>query len=442
MSVFKAYDVRGTWPDQLNEDMARRIGDAFVRLLGGGSLVVGRDMRSMAPSMSAALIEGALRAGADVIDIGLSSTPMTYFAIGSEGVDGGVQVTASHNPKEYIGFKFCRKGCIPVSGDTGIKEIERMVADPEPPPAERPGRRMEKDVLDAYVEHVLSFGPGIGALKVVIDTANGMGGHAVPRILERLPVKPRFLFKELDGTFPNHEADPLKERNLKWLVEAVKEKGADLGMAFDGDADRCVFVDARGRPVRSDLVTAALAVDFLERFPGSAVVYDLRSTRAVPEAIEAAGGKPVRERVGHSFIKATMRRHEAVFAGELSGHFYFRDNFYSDSGEIAMVVMLSVLARKGVDLEELVEPYRRYASTGEINFRVEDADATLEELERRFADGRIDHLDGITVAYDDWWFNVRKSNTEPLVRLNMEAETPELLAEKRALLETILGKSI
>ena len=442
MSVFKAYDVRGTWPDQLNEDMARRIGDAFVRLLGGGSLVVGRDMRSMAPSMSAALIEGALRAGADVIDIGLSSTPMTYFAIGSEGVDGGVQVTASHNPKEYIGFKFCRKGCIPVSGDTGIKDIERMVAEPEPPPAERPGRRTEKDVLDAYVEHVLSFGPGIGALKVVIDTANGMGGHAVPRILERLPVKPRFLFKELDGTFPNHEADPLKERNLKWLVEAVKEEGADLGMAFDGDADRCVFVDARGRPVRSDLVTAALAVDFLERFPGSAVVYDLRSTRAVPEAIEAAGGKPVRERVGHSFIKATMRRHEAVFAGELSGHFYFRDNFYSDSGEIAMVVMLSVLARKGVDLEELVEPYRRYASTGEINFRVEDADATLEELERRFADGRIDHLDGITVAYDDWWFNVRKSNTEPLVRLNMEAETPELLAEKRALLETILGKSI
>ena len=439
MSVFKAYDIRGTWPDQLDEDLARRIGGAFVRLTGARSLAVGRDMRTMAPGMSAALIEGATRAGADVIDIGLASTPMTYYAIGSLGVDGGVQVTASHNPGHYIGFKFCRKGCVPVSGATGIADMEKMVVEGDGPPAATPGSITTRDVMSSYLDHVLAFGPDISKMKVVLDTANGMGGHALPAILERLPVDGRILFQELDGTFPNHEADPIKAENLEALSRAVIEDGADLGMAFDGDADRCVFVDSRGQPVRSDFVTAAMSVDFLEREPGAAVVYDLRSTRAVADAIKGAGGKPVRERVGHSFIKATMREHNAVFGGELSGHFYFRDNFVSDSGELAMVAMLSLLSRRGEELASLVAPYKRFASTGEVNFRVSDPDATMKALEDAYSDGETDHLDGITVRYSDWWFNLRKSNTEPLIRLNMEADDEDLLSAKRQELEARLG---
>jgi phosphomannomutase len=439
MSVFKAYDVRGTYPDQIDEDLGRRIGAAFVRLLGARRLVLGRDMRSMAPSMAAAFMEGATRAGADVIDIGLASTPMTYYAIGSLGVDGGVQVTASHNPAGYIGFKFCRAGCVPVSGETGISEMARRVEEPEPAAAERSGLVTERDILADFVAHVIGFGTGIKPLRIVADFANGMGALAVPRIFEALPVEATLLFSELDGEFPNHEADPLKPRNLRWVVEAVREKEADLGVSFDGDADRCVFVDATGAPVRADFTTALFAQEFLSRTPRGAVVYDLRSSRATAEAILEAGGRPIRERVGHSFIKATMRREEAVFGGELSGHYYFRDHFVSDSAEIALVVMLSILSRSGRSLAELVAPFARYRATGEVNFRVEDPDAILDTLKHEFADGEMDEVDGVTVQYPEWWFNVRKSNTEPLVRLNLEADTEEMMAAKCQLLCEILG---
>ena len=439
MSVFKAYDIRGTYPNQLDEDLARRIGGAFVKLINAKSLVVGRDMRSMAPSMQDAFIEGATRAGAKVIRIGLASTPMTYFAIGSLGVDGGVQVTASHNPAGYIGFKFCRKGCVPVSGETGITEMGRMVQEPEGKPAATPGTVTDEDVMEAYIDHVLSFASEIPPVKMVVDTANGMGGHALPHLLRRLPVEATVLFPELDGNFPNHEADPLKVENLKWLSEEVKKQRADLGVAYDGDADRVVFVDAMGNPVRSDYMTAALAEEFLLREPRSAVVYDLRSSRSTMDAIRIHGGKPIRERVGHSFIKATMRKEDAIFGGELSGHFYFRDNFVSDSGDIALVTLLTVLGKKGVSLETLVKPYDKYSATGEVNFRVENADLVFKRLKSKYSDGAIDELDGVTVQYKDWWFNVRKSNTEPLIRLNLEANTQELMDARLSEITPLIG---
>ena len=439
MTVFKAYDIRGLYKEQIDEDLARRIGQAFAQLIGGEEIVVGRDMRTMAPSISAAFIEGAMSAGTNVLDIGLASTPMTYYAIGSSGCDGGVQVTASHNPPQYIGFKFCRKGCVPMSRDTGIAELETMTQAPEPSPAQTRGTLRKLDVMPGYIDHVMSFAGEIKGLKVVIDTANGMGGHALPQLLERLPISATVLFPELDGNFPNHEADPLKVSNLKWCAAEVKKQGADLGLAFDGDADRCVFIDERGEPVRSDLITGVFIDRFFQGEENPKAVYDLRSTRAVAEAIEAKGGEAVRERVGHSFIKATMRKVGAVFGGELSGHFYFRDNYVCDSGEIAMVSMLSLLSEAGKPLSELVEPFRKYPSTGELNFRVDDAAAKLAEVKERFKDGDQDELDGVTVRYSDWWFNLRMSNTEPLIRLNLEADNQALLDEKRELLQSFLG---
>ncbi len=439
MGVFKAYDVRGVYPGELDEKLARRIGLAAVRVLEAKSFVVGRDMRSMAPSMAAALIEGLRAGGADVIDIGLSSTPMTYFAIGSLGVEGGVQVTASHNPAEFIGFKFTRKDCVPVSGETGISAMGVLATSGELAEAAAPGKLERRDVRDAYIEHVLKFASGIQPMKVVFDTANGMGGHMLPRILARLPLEASVLFPELDGTFPNHEADPIKPKNLAALAEEVRRTGADLGVAFDGDADRCVFVAPDGSPVRADHVTAIFAEDLLQRSPGAAVVYDLRSSRATRDAIQAAGGRPIRDRVGHSFIKGTMRRVGAVLGGELSGHYYFRDNYVSDSGEIAMLTMLSILSRKRVGILDLTRRFTEWHATGEINFEVHEQDAVLAKVRAAHADGEQDELDGVTVQFPAWWFNLRKSNTEPLLRLNLEANLPELRDEKLALIEAMLG---
>lgn len=439
MSVFKAYDIRGTYPDQLDEDLARRIGGAFVKLTGARSVAVGRDMRSMAPSVSDAFIEGVTRMGADAVRIGLASTPMTYYAIGSLGVEGGVMCTASHNPEGYIGFKFCRENCVPVSGDTGIKEMERMVAGPEPAPAQNPGTVTDTDVMDGYVDHVMRFAEGVKPMKVVVDVANAMGGHALPHLVERMGLDCQILFPELDGTFPNHEANPLKEDTLRWLQDSVRTQEADLGIAYDGDADRVVFVDRSGQIIRSDFITAAFAEDFLAREPGAGVVYDLRSSRATKEAIESAGGRPIRERVGHSFIKATMRAESAIIGGELSGHYYFRDNYVSDSGDIAMVTLLSILSRRDMGVKELVAPHERYSATGEVNFIVEDPDAKMAELKAAFPDGEYDELDGVTIQFDDWWFNVRKSNTEPLLRLNLEAANPEMRDARRGEVQEILG---
>ncbi|MEZ5976117.1 MAG: phosphomannomutase/phosphoglucomutase [Planctomycetota bacterium] len=449
MGIFKAYDIRGVVPTQLNAELAQNIGNAFARLLGARTLLVGRDMRTHGPEIANAVIQGMLDAGANVIDIGLASTPMVYFAIGSQDVDGGLCVTASHNTGEYNGFKLCGAGARPISYANGIGDIERMCAEPYPGPALVPGVRSERNLLADYVRHVLSFADVQNPIRLALDASNGMAGHTLPGILAGLPnVQADTLFMDPDGTFPNHEANPLKEENLDPVRERVRATGAAIGVGFDGDADRCCFVDETGATVPADLMTALLARDFLARNPGATVVYDLRSSWVVKEVIQAAGGKAVRDRVGHSFIKGTMRENGAIFAGELSGHFYFKDNFVCDSGVIAMVSALNLLSRsenQGRSFSSLVQDLRRYHSTGEINFHVEDKEAAIADLRRRYAEGRIDDLDGITVEFgglgdgDWWWFNVRQSNTEPLLRLNLEASSAALCAQKREELIALLG---
>jgi len=447
MGIFKAYDIRGIVPTELDPELARRIGDAFARLLGAQRLVVGRDMRTHSPAIAAAVIEGMRGAGADVIDIGLASTPMCYFAIGSTDCDGGLNVTASHNTGEYNGMKLSGRGATPISAANGIKDIERMVAGPQPPAAARRGGLEQRDLLAAYADHVARFAKLERDVPIAIDCANGMEGYTLGPILERVPrIRAQAIFTELDGTFPNHEANPLKEENLDPVRALVRSSQSEIGVGFDGDADRCCFVDETGRTVGNDLMTALLAREVLKKHPGAPIVYDLRSSWVVKEEIQKAGGVAVRDRVGHSFIKATMRSQASPFGGELSGHFYFGENFTSDSGDIAMVSALNLLSRARTPFSALVQDLRRYHSTGEINFHVADKAAAIAELKRRYADGRQDELDGITVEYGDltrpewWWFNVRPSNTEPLLRLNLEARTAALMAAKRTEIVSLLGE--
>ena len=450
MGIFKAYDIRGLVPSELDADLARKIGHAFARLLSARRLVVGQDARTHSEELTQAVSDGMRDAGCDVVRLGLASTPMTYFSIGSLECDGGLCVTASHNPGEYNGMKLCREGARPVSKDTGIADLERMCVEPYPGAVAARGKEETADTLAAYADHVAGFATFDRDIRVAIDAANGMGSHTLPAVLERLPrVHAERLYFELDGTFPNHEANPLKEENLRDVQALVRDTKANLGVGMDGDADRCCFVDETGRTVGADLMTALLAPRFLARFPGTGVVYDLRSSWVVKEEIERAGGKPFRERVGHSFMKATMREHGIMFGGELSGHFYFGENFVSDSGEIALVTALDLLASSdagGRPLSELVSGLRRYHSTGEINFRVPDKDAVIAAVRERYAAGRADELDGITVEFGDlgqpewWWFNVRASNTEPLLRLNLEASSAELMEEKKGELIEMLGE--
>jgi phosphomannomutase len=443
MSVFKAYDIRGVYPDELDEALAERIGYAFARVLGGSRYVVGRDMRLSSPSLAAAAIRGIVKAGANVVDIGLTSTPMNYFAVGHLGVDGGLAVTASHNPARYNGFKASRDQAKPMSYETGLADVERLALEGSHEPAATPGTVMEVSILDDYVEHVLAFASNLRPLRVAVDAGNGAAGIVVPKLFSRLSnldLVP--LCMEPDGRFPNHEANPLVDENVADLRAKVVEEGCELGVAFDGDADRVAFVDENGARVPSDLVTALLAKEALETHRGKAVVYDLRSSWVVAEEIRAAGGRPIRERVGHSFIKAALREHDGILGGELSGHYYFAENFFADSGDIAMLKVLNLMCREGRKLSALVKPLRRYRATGEVNFVVEDKDGLIERLERLFRDGQVDRADGVTVQFDDWWFNVRKSNTEPLLRLNLEAKTePRLRAAKARLLE-ILGTPV
>jgi phosphomannomutase len=444
--IFKAYDVRGVYPTEIDEGIAREIGLAFPFILDDGdracgkTVVVSRDMRSHSSGLAAALIDGLTAAGLDVLDIGLATTPMNYFAVGHLKATGGVQVTASHNPARYNGLKFSRHGARPVSGDHGIPLLEAKVAAGELPKAARPGTVSAGEIFEAYRRHVLSFlaAPERRRLKVVVDAANGMGTIYRP-ILEAMGIELVPLYFELDGSFPNHEANPLREENLRDLQAAVKREGADLGVAFDGDADRSAFIDERGEAVGSDLVTALIGGELLAHNPGKAVLYDLRSSRAVAEYIRECGGEPVRERVGHSFMKATLRKKDGIFGGELAGHYYFRDNYFADCAILAMVEILNLLRAKGGPLSAHVAPLRRYAKSPEINFVVEDKQGRIDALARRYADGEIDDLDGITVQYPSWWFNVRPSNTEPYLRLVLEAKTAEELATRRAELEAILG---
>lgn len=440
MSIYKAYDIRGTYPDQIDKGTAYRIGAAMVKFLAAKRLVVGRDMRTMAPEIQDALIDGMLAQGCDVVDIGLASTPMVYYAIGKIPCDGGVAVTASHNPKQYIGFKMCRAEARPLSGDTGIREIQQLAEGAPLPPAARAGKRDFVDVKKDYVAHIASFARGIVPMQIGVDYANGMGANESPAIFAAIPglqVVP--LYEELDGTFPNHEANPLKESNLDDLRALVKKHKAPLGLAFDGDADRCAFVDEDGRTVHADLITVILAQDMLRRHPGKGIIYDLRSSKVVPQEIERMGGRPVRERVGHSFMKETMRRTDCIGGGELSGHFYFAENYFTDCGVLAAILVMNEISRSGKTLKQLADPLRRYFGTGEINFQVEDKQGRMAAVAAKFHDGKIDYLDGITVTYPDWWVNVRPSNTEPFLRMCLEADTAALRDQKKAELMALLG---
>jgi phosphomannomutase len=440
--VFKAYDVRGVVPGELDADLARLIGAAFATWSGAPEILVGRDCRLSSPELAAALTEGATSLGVDVVDLGLASTDLLYFASGSLDRPG-VMITASHNPKEYNGLKFCLAGAKPVGEDSGLGEIQALVEKGDEILGTGHGSVRQQSVLDAYVDHVLTFTDveRMRPLTVAADTANGMGGLVVPPVMQRLPVTLHHLYAELDGTFPNHPADPIDPANQRELKGVVLEHGADVGMAFDGDADRVFLVDEHAGDVNGSLLTALVAASMLRREPGAKIVYNLICSWTVPEVIREHGGVPVRARVGHSFIKQVMAETGAVFGGEHSGHYYFRDNYNADSGLIAAVIALGELSKSERTLSQLLEPYRRYFSSGEINSRVGDPREKIDEIADALRDGRQDHLDGLTVEFDDWWCNVRASNTEPLLRLNVEAKTPELLAARtEELLALIRGR--
>ncbi len=431
--VFKAYDVRGLYPGELDEAGAEAIGRAYVQQFEPRRMAVGRDMRLSSPAMQEALMRGATSAGADVVDLGLVGTEMVYFAVGSLGLEGGAMVTASHNPKEYTGMKLVRRGALPVGGESGLLDVrDRALANDAP--GGTPGKIEQHDIWPAYVDRVLSFVDvaEIKPLKVVLDAANGMAGTMLPPVLERLPVETVRCYFEPDGSFPNHEPNPLLPENREFIVRKTLEEGADLGVAFDGDADRCFFVDDTGEFVPGDFVTALFAESVLEKEPGAKVIYDVRASRAVPDTIEGAGGVALMNRVGHAFIKARMRKEDAAFAGEVSGHYYFRDFTQADSGVVPFLLMLELISKRGRPLSEILAPLRsRYFITGELNTPVPDVALKLQELKERYADGRVSHLDGISVDFDDWHFNVRPSNTEPLLRLNLEAFSEELMERKR-----------
>ena len=435
-AIFKAYDVRGTYPDEIDEDAARRIGAALARFCEASRLAVGRDMRTSSESLARAFARGASSVGAEVLDLGLVSTDGLYFASGKLDVPA-CMVTASHNPGRYNGFKPCRAGASPIGSESGLKDIQALaekgegVAEVSDGPDSDVGEQL--DIIGDYSAHCLSF-VEIGALrplKVVVDAGNGMAGLTVPVVFENLPFRLVPLYFELDGTFPNHPASPIEPENLVDLRRVVQETGSDLGIAFDGDADRMFLVDERSNPVSGSTTTALVAERVLKKHPGERIIYNLICSWAVPEVIKENGGEPIRTRVGHSFIKDIMAKTGAAFGGEHSGHYYFRDNFRADSGMIAALLVLEALSLAEQPLSELLEPFNRYSASGEINSEVEDQKERLEALADAYKEGKLDRTDGLTVELEDWWFNCRPSNTEPLLRLNLEARTKELMKTKR-----------
>jgi len=433
--IFKAYDVRGLYPSQLDAEVARRVGRAFVDYLGARRIAVGRDCRLSSPELAAAFVEGARSQGASVTDVGVVGTDVLYFHVARHDLDGGAIVTASHNPKEWNGIKMVRRGALALSGDAGIKEIREWVTAGRYADAPSPaGELRSATTLEDYARHCLSFVDphAIPRLRVVLDAANGMGAVGASAIFGHLPVDAVRMYFELDGTFPNHPADPLLEENRKDVVERVLAEGADLGIAWDGDADRCFFVDDAGQYVPGDFVTALHGEDFARREPGARIVYDVRASRAVSDRVRAGGGLPLMNRVGHAFIKKRMRDENAVFGGEVSGHFYFRDNWFADNGMIPALLVLEKLGREGRRLSEVLAPLReRYHISGEINSRVHDVERALARITERYRDGHLGRLDGVSVDYDDWHFNVRPSNTEPLLRLNLEAASRADMERRR-----------
>jgi phosphomannomutase len=433
--IFKAYDIRGVYPEEFDEDAAYRIGRAFASWAGADRIVLGRDCRLSSPSMSEAFASGVTAVGVGIADVGLATTDMVYFASGRMSLPGGM-FTASHNPPEYNGLKLCLSGARPVGIASGLADI-RAQAEREPAPsgAGAPAARglvTNRDLREEYLEHLISFVDLERFLPftVVADAANGMAGLVVPELFQRLPGKLVPLYMDLDGTFPNHPADPIDPKNQEDVKREVLAHGADLGLAFDGDADRVFLVDEHARGISGSLVTALVAIGMLERNPGATILHNLICSRVVPEVIREHGGTPVRTRVGHSFIKKVMAETGAVFGGEHSGHYYFRAHYNADSGLVATMVVLDQMSKAGKPLSVLLEPLRRYADSGEINLRVEDKEAVIERIAKAYGDARQDRTDGLTVEYDDWWFNVRPSNTEPLLRVNVEAATEKLLEEK------------
>jgi phosphomannomutase len=435
--IFKAYDVRGLYPGEINEDAARLIGRAFVAYLGAGRIAVSRDMRVSSPALAAAFIEGARAQGADVVDYGLAATDMLYFAVARGGFDGGAQITASHNPGKYNGVKMVRKEAFPLSGDAGIGDIRDMVTRGTIPTPVRPaGGHETASLIDDYVGTVMSFiDPAvIKPFNVVLDAGSGMAGLVAPRLFDRLPCKTTRLCFEVDGTFPHHEANPLIEENRTHIVDRVVAEKADIGIAWDGDADRCFFIDGSGEFIAGDFITALLAEAFLRKSPGEKIIYDVRASYAVKDVVSAFGGTALMNRVGHAFIKRRMREENAIFGGEVTGHYYFRDYFYADNGFIPALLILELMSKKEMTLRDLLASLRRkYFISGEINTRVSDmatTDARIRDLSARSKDGRTYWLDGFSAEFPDWHFNVRASNTEPLLRLNLEALTPELMKQK------------
>ena len=433
-AIFKSYDVRGIYPAELDDDVAYAIGRCFVTLVGGRRIAVGRDMRPSGENLFEAFARGVTDAGADVLDVGLVSTDALYFAVGKYELDGGVMITASHNPAQYNGMKFTRSQAQAISLDTGLSELrDRLIAGNLPEKAATPGKVEHRNILDAFAEHCLSFvdRSKIKPLKIAIDAGNGMAGETAPHVFKRLPCEVVPLYFELDGSFPNHPASPIEPENMADLQAAVKKHGCDLGVAFDGDADRMFIVDEKANLIDGSTVTALVALNTLKKHPGAKILYNLICSRSVPELITKASGIPIRSKVGHSIIKKVMREQDALFGGEHSGHFYFRDNWYADSGMIAFLQCLELFGEAGKPVSEVIAPIDTRFRSGEINSTVSDAKVKLAEIEARYADAKIDHLDGVTIEYPDWWMNVRPSNTEPLLRLNVEGDTKELMQRHR-----------
>jgi len=442
-SIFKAYDIRGLYPGEINEDVARQIGRGFVAYLNAKQIGVSRDMRVSSPALSAAFIDGARQQGADVVDYGMLGTDQLYYAVVSDNLEGGAQITASHNPGKYNGIKMVRAEALPLSGDAGIGDIRDMIVnDRLPAPAARPGAISHRDILPGYIDKVLSFidASVVKPFNVVLDAGSGMAGLVAPKLFDRLPCRTTRLCFDIDGTFPNHEANPLIEENRRDITAEVVRQQADIGIAWDGDADRCFFIDGAGEFISGDFVTALLAEAFLLKHPGATIIYDLRASNAVKDVVSRYGGRALMNRVGHAFIKQRMRQEDGIFAGEVTGHYYFRDFYYADNGFIPAMLILELMSKKNRSLRDLLQPYReQYFISGEINTKLKSMDevpARLSAIESRYQDAEIQKLDGVSVDYPDWHFNVRASNTEPLLRLNLEAKTTALMEQKR---DEVLG---
>lgn len=446
MEIFRAYDIRGVYPKDIDEEVAFKIGQSFVYFLRKTTkkenlnIAIGRDNRISSPVLHKAIIEGIINSGANAIDIGFSTSPMLYFSVAHYGFDGGVEISASHNPKDYNGFKLVREKAVPISEETGLREIKEILLKNEFSKNKK-GKFFKKEVLEDYVNFILKdlSVKEMKSFRVIIDTANAVSGIIIPEISKKISCKIYHLFPELDGNFPNHSPDPLIKENLKELQEEMKNKKADLGVAFDGDGDRIIFMDEKGMVIPADLVFAMILDLILRDKKGEKVLYDLRSSNIVKETIENADGVPIMGRVGHSFIKERMRKENILLAGELSGHYYFKENYFFESPFFILFKVIEVMSESKKHFSELIRTYQKYFHSGEINFKVEDKDKKIKELENYFRAGEVSHLDGIRIDFQDWWFNVRPSNTEPLLRLVVEAKTEELMKKKKEEIEKLIS---